>query len=53
VHVPVEQLSHAPEQALLQQVPSTQLPELHWLTCMHADPLGNLQSMSWFAPHVA
>jgi hypothetical protein len=42
VQVPTEpatlQASHAPEQTVLQQTPSTQLPLEHWLLPVHADP---------------
>jgi hypothetical protein len=43
VQVPSEpvrlQASHAPEQAVLQQRPSTQLPEVHWLAPVQVAPL--------------
>jgi hypothetical protein len=43
VQVPKEpvrlQASHAPAQAVLQQRPSTQLPEVHWLAAVQVVPL--------------
>jgi hypothetical protein len=36
------QASQAPPQAVLQQTPSTQLPEPHWLAAVHVTPLGFL-----------
>jgi hypothetical protein len=35
------QASHAPEQAELQQTPSTQLPLEHWLAPVHAAALAS------------
>ncbi len=35
------QASHAPEQVVLQQTPSTQLPLAHWLVPVHAPPLAS------------
>ena len=47
MHVPLlPRTSHAwhcPPHALLQQTPSTQLPEPHWLPAVHAWPLSARQ----------
>jgi hypothetical protein len=47
VQLPPVQTSQLPEQGVLQQTPSTQYPEEHWLTCVQPVPFPTLQSMSW------
>jgi hypothetical protein len=48
VQVPVAQLPHGP-QALLQQIPETQLPLWHWFPAAHDEPFGSgdAQRSSW------
>jgi hypothetical protein len=53
VQVPDVQVSHGLPQVELQQVLSTQFPDLHWFTLLQAFPLSSLQSMSWLVPQVA
>jgi hypothetical protein len=47
VQVPLPHELHAPVQAVLQQTPSTQFPDPHWLLWVQPVPLPYLQSRSW------
>jgi hypothetical protein len=46
VQAPLVHESQAPEQGVLQQKPSTQLPDPHWVPLVQPVPLPYLQSMS-------
>jgi hypothetical protein len=52
-HVPLEHVWHAPAQAVPQQKPWVQMPDMHWLLLVQAVPLMTLQSMSWPAAQVS